>query len=210
MSGRAESERVADRSATPSEHPRLGGASALLAALALLVFPGESPVVAVLGAVAVPVAWYLLTPAYAFALGHVALAAILPGSGFAGGTDLVWIAAVEVGLVGTLLAPMVVVRGEADGRADGEADGGAQGGADGGATGRLAIGPAFSPALDLGGAVVLLGWVAAGVALAWASARGTLDLPDAGGLLLVASALAAFGLHRYQLVSLGLAGDGNE
>lgn len=200
VSERAESERVADRSAIPGEHPRLGGASALAAALALLVFPGGNSVVAVLGAVAVPVAWYLLAPTYAFALGHVALAAILPTGALAEGTNLLWIAAVEVGLVGTLLAP-VLDRGSSD---ESTGDAGVA------AEGTDALADRFDGRLDLGGAVVLLGWVAAGVALAWASARGSLGLPVAAALLLGGSALAAFGLHRYQLVSLGLVGDDRE
>ncbi|WP_115863970.1 hypothetical protein [Halorussus litoreus] len=208
MSGRAESERVADRSATPSEHPRLGGASALVAALALLVFPGESPVVAVLGAVAVPVAWYLLTPAYAFALGHVTLAAILPAGALAGGTNLVWIAAVEAGLVGMLLAP--VLKRERPDESAGLGGEGADEVAETPEEGADEFGGRFDGGLDLGGAVVLLGWVAAGVGLAWASTRGSLALSTAGGLLLGASALVAFGLHRYQLVSLGVVGGDDE
>ena len=50
---------------------------------------------------------------------------------------------------------------------------------------------------------VAVGWTAVGGLAAWASAERTVGLPVAAGALLAATALAAFGLHRYQRVELG-------
>jgi hypothetical protein len=168
---------VADRFDPSNERTRLGGAGALVAAVGLLVFPGGNAAVAIVGALVVLGGWYLAGPAYAFALGHLALAAMMPeGGGFFQGPDLVWLVPIEVGLLGTLLASLT------------------------------------GPSRDriwVRGWILVVGWVVVGGLLAWASAESSLGLPAAAGLLVAVFALAAYGLHRYQLVSLGLVGEGD-
>jgi hypothetical protein len=195
MAGRADAGRATDKSLRArTERTRLGGAGALVAAVALVAFPSETPFVAVLGAVVLLGSWYLLAPSYAFAFGHVALAAVLPEAGMlseagavaeagtvALGSDLLWLAAVEVGLVGMLVASVA-----------------------GGAWRDVETGPRRT-STALVGAGIVLGWVAVGV-LAWASARSSVGLQTAGGVLVVSAGIAAYALHRYQLVSLGLVG----
>lgn len=189
MAGRADrdafGDAVADRLAGSSQRPRLGGASALVAAVGLVGLPGESAMVAVLGALAVLIAWSLVPPTYAFALGHVALAAVLPEAAFAQWPTLVWLAVVELGLLGVLLASAT----SSEYLSDTEES------------------PRGERAEIVAGGIVL-GWTLLGGALAWASVRPSLGLPATGGLLVVLTGVAAYGLHRYQLVSLGLAGDG--
>ncbi|WP_135854099.1 hypothetical protein [Halorussus salinus] len=81
-------ERLADRS-------RLGGASLVVVAAALVLLYGAPGVAA---AAAVVACWLALPATYAFALGTVALAALA-------GESVAEIALVEVGLVGLLVAP---------------------------------------------------------------------------------------------------------
>jgi hypothetical protein len=210
MAERAKFDYPGERARPPRGRSRLGGAGALVAAAALIVFPSGHAAVAILGAVVVLAAWYLLAPTYAFALGHVALAAVLPEGAFAQGTGLVWMAAVETGLLGILLAspssraPTRFGGSEStensSSRDDSDRDEEAH---DPEEAERLA-GSASRAAVGVG---LLLGWTAVGGALAWASARSSLGLSAAGGLLVTVSALAAYGLHRYQLVSLGIVGD---
>lgn len=164
-----------------TERTRLGGASALVAAVALVVSAGvEEPVAALQGVVAAVVvltAWYLSAPTYAFALGNVALVAVLPE------TAIVRMVVVEAGLLGMLLASATTLD-DSDHSADG---------------------PDHPAHLAVAGVVVLvLAWAIAGGALAWASAGDLLGLPVAGGLLIALTALVVYGLHRYQLVSLGV------
>ena len=162
-----------------AERTRLGGASALVAAVALVVSAGvEGLVVGLQGLAAAAVvvsAWYLLPPTYAFALGNVALVAVLPE------TAVGRMVVVEAGLLGILLASATTL--DSPGQSD---DSG------------------HSVLSILVGALVVLAWTLAGGAFAWASARGDLRLSVAGGFLIALSAFAAYGLHRYQLVSLGV------
>jgi hypothetical protein len=196
MAGRADAGRATDESLRArTERTRLGGAGALVAAVALVAFPSETPFVAVLGAVVVLGSWYLLAPSYAFAFGHVALAAVLPEAGMlseagavaeagtvALGSDLLWLTAVEVGLVGMLVASVA-----------------------GGAWRDDETGPRRT-STALVGAGIVLGWVAGGGVLSLASVRSSVGLQTAGGVLVVSAGIAAYALHRYQLVSLGLVG----
>lgn len=59
-------------------------------------------------------------------------------------------------------------------------------------------------------AVLALVWILAGGVLSWMVAQSLVGLSIAGVLLVVATGLAAYILHRYQLVSLGLVGDARE
>lgn len=79
-----------------ADRSRLGGAGALLAAGALVLFAGAPGIAA---AAAVLATWFALPATYAFALGNVALVALV------GSSDLVRLAVVEAGLVVALLAP---------------------------------------------------------------------------------------------------------
>ncbi|WP_135825295.1 hypothetical protein [Halorussus ruber] len=181
MAGHADSEAGAERrkrDGLTTDRTKLGGASALLAAVALIGLTEGRPLVAVLGGLAVVASWLLLAPTSAFALGHVALAAVLPANALASGVPLELLA-VEVGLVGMLLASAT------------------RRGVDAGGSVALAVG-------------VVLAWTFGGGALAWIAARSGLDLWLAGALVVGASGLAAYGLHRYQLVSLGLVGETDE
>jgi hypothetical protein len=192
MRGHAESEAGTERrrpEGLTADRTRLGGASALLAAVALIGLTGGRPVVAVLGGLAVVASWWLLAPTYGFALGHVALAAVLPVNALAGGVPLELLA-VEVGLVGMLLAS-AVDRGVWPERGDAEHE--------------VQTGRSVAPSIGL-----ILAWTLGGGALAWIAAGSGLDLRTAGALVVGASGLAAYGLHRYQLVSLGLVGDTDE
>jgi hypothetical protein len=192
MAGRIEATPVTDPRPASSERTRLGWASALIAAVALLAVPGGQAAVAIAGALGVLGAWYLLAPTYAFALGHVALAAVLPeGGAFARGASLVWVAAVEAGLLGMVLSSATEFREFSSSDPDGEGEMSSR-----------------STSLAVVGAGLVLGWVVVGGLLAWASGRSSLGLPTAGALLVALTALAAYGLHRYQLVSLGLVSDG--
>lgn len=83
-----------------NERSLFGGASAVLAAVAVLAVAGDAIIVGVLGALAIPTAWYLAAPTYAFALGHLALVAVVPEVT----TALAPVAVVELGLLGVLLA----------------------------------------------------------------------------------------------------------
>ncbi|WP_128478743.1 hypothetical protein [Halorussus pelagicus] len=87
--------RLTDRSDL-AERSRLGGASVLLAAGAFVLFAGAPGIAAAAALLAV---WVALPATYAFALGNVALAALV-GSG-----SLVELAVVEACLLGVLLAP---------------------------------------------------------------------------------------------------------
>ncbi len=78
------------------DRSRLGGASILVAAGAFVLLGGAPGVAAAAALVAV---WFLLPATYAFALGNVALAALV------GSSNLVALAVVEAGLFGVLLAP---------------------------------------------------------------------------------------------------------
>lgn len=171
-----ERSRTATERTPPSpERTRLGGVSALAAAVALIVVADEHWVVAVVGALALLAAWYLSAPPYAFAVGNLALVAALPEA------DLVRVAVVEVGLLGVLLASATTPDGHDR-----------------------------STTLTVVGALLVLGWVLFGGALAWATTRSFLDLPVAAVLLVIPTALAAYGLHRYQLVELGVIGETHE
>ena len=76
------------------------------------------------------------------------------------------------------------------------------------------LGVLLAPAVELAYSVapvaLALGWTLAGSALAWAVARSLVGLPSATFLFLILTALAAYGLHRYQLVSVGLEGEPRE
>lgn len=162
-----------DRTVPVGERSRLGGVSVLVAAVGLAAF-ADQRWMAVAGALAVPVAWYLASPVYAFAVGQLALAAVLPEGALTATADLVRAGAVEVGLVGVLLAS--VARG----------------------------GPRTTSRASVG--TLVLGWTLLGGVLAWASVRSLLGVGPAVGLLAASTALTAYGLHRYQLVTLELAG----
>jgi hypothetical protein len=95
--------------------------------------------------------------------------------------DLVRVGVVEVGLLGVLLASATTPDGH----------------------------DRFS-SLTVVGALLVLGWILIGGALAWASTRSLLDLRVAAVLLVVPTALAAYGLHRYELVELGVIGETHE
>lgn len=158
-----------------ARYARLGAASAVVASVGLVALAGLPGVVA---AAALVAAWVLLPASYAFALGQVALVALAPGGGLLG------VAVAEAGLLGVLLAPATTL-------------------------------PEPGPPVALA-----VAWALGGVALAWASAGGTggtagtagagtvgagvLAPWQAGFALIAVTALAAYGLHRYQLVSLGL------
>ena len=146
------------------ERTRLGAVGVVVAGIGLVALAGLPGVVA---AVLLAVAWILLPATYAFAVGQIALVAL------ASDGALVGFAAVEVGLLGVLLAPAT----------------------------RLA-----DPVPPVALAVA---WVLAGVALAWAStgAGAPLDPWLAGLALVTLTALAAYVVHRYQLVALGLVAD---
>ncbi|USZ69755.1 hypothetical protein NGM10_16800 (plasmid) [Halorussus salilacus] len=162
-----------------TDRTRLGGASALVATAALISFAGEQWV-AVVGALAVPVAWYLAGPTYAFAVGHLALVAVLPERAIVSTVDLARAGAVEAGLVGVLVATV------------------------------RPVGPRRSTPGASVGLLVVLAWILAGGVLAWASARPLLEIPTAAGLVVALAAFTTYGLHRYRLVSLGLAGETDE
>jgi hypothetical protein len=191
-----------------SERTRLGGAAVLVAAVAFVVAGGVSGVGDLPGvgaAVAVVAGWFLLGGVYAFALGQLGAASLLAGSG------PLELAAVEIGLLGVLLASAA-----APGRYEREPSS-----PDSTAT------PGFVPVSFVrvipssfvraipstfvrGPALVALAWVLAGGALAWAATESLVQLSVAGVLLIAAAGVAAYALHRYQLVSLGTAGGGGE
>lgn len=148
-----------------SDRSRLGGASVLLAASAFVLFAGALGITA---AAVLLVVWYALPATYAFALGNVALAALV-GSG-----NPIQLAVVEVGLLGVLLAPAGRLK----------------------APGRPIV-------------IAVLG-VAIGTGLAWAVSRGLLSFSVAGVAVVAMTGLGGYGLHRYQLVGLGLVGDTSE
>ena len=180
--------------ATASERTRLGGSSALLATVALVGLTDGRPFVAIAGGVAILVSWSLLGPTEAFAFGHVALAAVVPADALAGRTIPVELVVIEIGLVGMLVAS-AVARG-----ASGVGLVGDSGGRDSGHSVKRA-------AVEIG---LVLAWTLAGGAVAVAVTRSALDLWIAGVSVVVVSALTAYGLHRSQLVSLGLVGDDDE
>lgn len=91
-----------------TERTRLGGASALVAAAALVAVAGGRVAIAILGALVVLTAWYFLSPTYAFALGNVALVALVPEVTTA---TLARVAVVEAGLLGVLLASATTFTG---------------------------------------------------------------------------------------------------
>lgn len=161
-----------ERNRMPTERSRLGGASTLVAAVALIAVAGERWPVAVIGALVILSVWYLLPPPYAFALGNVALVAVLPE------IDLMRTTVVEVGLLGALLTSATT-----------------------------AITSDRHLPIDVSGVLLVLGWVLVGGVLAWASIRSLLRLPVAAVLLVALTALTAYGLHRYQLVAIGVIGE---
>lgn len=76
------------------------------------------------------------------------------------------------------------------------------------------LGVLLAPAVELSDTeqlvAVTLAWVGVGGLAAWASTRPTVGISLAGGTLVIATALVAYGLHRYQQVSLGLVEDAHE
>lgn len=70
----------------------------------------------------------------------------------------------------------------------------------------MLLAPAVTSSRTLETVLVALGWILGGGVLAWTVARSVVDLWVAGALLLAATGFAAYGLHRYQLVSLGHVG----
>jgi hypothetical protein len=159
-----------------TERTRVGGVSALVAAVALVVSATlqgfDAGLQGTVGAVVVLAAWYLSGPTHAFTLGNIALVSVLPKD--AVGQMVV----VEAGLLGMLLAFAATLDG-----------------------------PDHSARSGLAGVLLVLAWSFAGGAFAWAVARSGLAFPVAGGLLIALFALAAYILHRYQLVSLGIVGE---
>ncbi|UPV76650.1 hypothetical protein M0R89_19150 (plasmid) [Halorussus limi] len=91
----ARTDSTADRTRR-ADRSRLGGASVLVVAGAFVLSAGAPGIAA---AAAVLAVWFALPATYAFALGNVALAALV-GSG-----DVVQLAVAEAGLLGVLLAP---------------------------------------------------------------------------------------------------------
>lgn len=73
--------------------------------------------------------------------------------------------------------------------------------------GRQRFGRFRQPGLS---AVFAVGWVVVAVALAWLSARSAVGLGVATVALSAAIGATAYGLHRYQLVALGLAEGSDE
>lgn len=130
-----------------------------------------------LAAVVVAGGWFLLANTYAFALGQVALVSALPG-------DPVAFAVAQAGLLAVLFGPLAEGVGPwvADDR-----------GRDAAESRELA-------------ALTAVGLLAGGVA-AWVGQQSPVGLPVTGLLLVGGLALAAYGLHRYQLVALGLVGE---
>lgn len=62
----------------------------------------------------------------------------------------------------------------------------------------------LTAAVGLGRTVgVAVGWTAVGGLAAWAAAERLIGIPVAAAVVLAATALAAFALHRYQRVELG-------
>jgi hypothetical protein len=137
-SGLSDRSRLADRS-------RLGGAGVLVAAGAFVLFAGAPGIAA---AAILLTVWYAFPATYAFALGNVALAALV-GSG-----NPVQLAIAEAGLLGVLLAP--AGRLDAPGRPVVIAASGA------------AVGAALAWAVDQG----TVGLTAAGVAVVAATGLG--------------------------------------
>lgn len=188
-------ERTPDPKRTPDpERTRVGGAAVLVAAGAFVVAGGLPGVVA---AVAVVAGWFLFGGVYAFALGQLGAASLLAGNG---PLELV---AVEIGLLGVLLASAAApVRYERGPPSPDSPD-----------TARRSPSSfvrGVPSSLIHGPALLALGWVLAGGALAVAVLRSLVRPSVAGVLLVVAAGVAAYALHRYQLVSLGAAGGRGE
>lgn len=131
-----------------------------------------------LAAVIVAGGWFLLANTYAFALGQVALVSVFSGGPVA-------FAAAQAGVLAVLFAPLATGVGPGPADDDRKLDADA------------------SPELVVLTAAGLLG----GGAAAWAGQQSLVGLPVAGLLLVGGLALAAYGLHRYQLVALGLVDD---
>lgn len=164
----------------------LGGAG-LLATVTSFVAFGDLP--ALLAAAVVAGGWYLLPHTFAFALGQVALVAV-----FSPGEAVPFLVG-QAGLLGVLFAPLAADVGpghELTGDIGPETGDGA---------GRNAL-----AALARTGLVVTFGLLA-GAGAAWASQQSAIVLPVASLLLVGVLGLAAYGLHRYQLVALGLVSD---
>lgn len=170
---------------TGAERTQTGAATAFVVAAAFVGLAGLPGLAA--GATVVA-AWYFLPATYAFALGHVALAAAFPAGG------LVPIAVVEVGLVALLF-----VSARSSERPAGQI---ARPGVEGE---RPRIGDRSRRT-----AAVAVGWLLLGGALAVASRAALLDLSVGAVLLAGATAFAIYGLHRYQLVALGRVGETRE
>ncbi|WP_458207712.1 hypothetical protein [Haladaptatus sp. NG-SE-30] len=153
------------------ERTRLGGVETLLASGALIAFAGAPGIVA---AALIVTAWYMLSSTYAFALGQVALVALLSGA------DLVQIAVVEASLVGVLFAPVIAYDN-----------------------------PVNPIPVTLGG--ILFGssiaWMSGSSILGFQTTATRIGLPTAAVLLIVTFVIIAYGLHRYQLVTLELGSD---
>lgn len=177
---------------TGAERTQTGAATAFVVAAAFVGLAGLPGLAA--GATVVA-AWYFLPATYAFALGHVALAAAFPAGG------LVPIAVVEVGLVALLFVsarsserPAArIARPDVEGeRPETEGE-------------RPRIGDRSRRT-----AAVAVGWLLLGGALAVASSTALLDVSLAAVLLAGVTAFAIYGLHRYQLVALGRVGETRE
>ncbi|WP_135828658.1 hypothetical protein [Halorussus halobius] len=157
------------------ERTRAGAVALLAAALGLVALGGLRGVA---GAAVLGIAWLLLAPTETFAVGQAAAVALAVDGGPFG---------LGIGLPGG--ASTATVAGVA------LAEAGLFG---------LLFAPDRRPATPAGSAALAVGWALGGGALAWAG-RSWLA-PWLGALVLLgATGLAAGLLHRYQVVSLGLA-----
>lgn len=166
-----------------TERTRLGDAAATVVAVAFIAIAGPPGLVT---AVAVLGCWLLLGPSYAFALGQLGVASLLSDA------SVLELAAVEVGLVGVVLAAAAEVNQYQRGLAASESGSGV--------ASSFAVGPVL----------LALAWLLASGAIAWAADRALVRLSVAGLSLVAATGLVAYGLHRHHLVSLGKVGDARE
>lgn len=177
-----------ERIPVPDRRTRAGAATVVLAAVAFVGFGG------LLGAAAaglLALTWYVLGASYAFAVGQLGLVAAFPEVNLQVGV-------LEVLLFGVLLAPAT----EWDGRGpapdeESDLDEGSGSGAERNLPDDLAV-------------AVTSAFAFIGAAFWWASSQGLVGVLLASALLVGLLSLAGYGLHRYQLIALGLAGDTDE
>lgn len=165
-----------DEYASDRERTRVGAAAVLVAGLGLVAAAGLSGVAA---AAVLGIAWLLLAPTYAFAVGQVAVVAFAAGGGPFGAAAGLLGGASSVEVVGIVIAEVGLFG--------------------------LLLAPATALANPRGPVALAVGWALGGGALAWISAESGLAPWLAGLVLLGATGLAAYVLHRYQIVALGLA-----